>query len=304
MTSRQCLISTVGCLVAASTSILMDGNALAAPLTLPYQLTHTLNYAAAPSPDGKQLVTITVIAGKGQIFIMNVNGSGLKQITHDEVDYDDPIFSPDGNWILVTGVSDAHERIYLMHPDGTGVEPLTPEEIHAIHGTWSPDNEQVIFCADDDLKPPQKNEARVFSIDLKTRRMTTLITGGINTYPSFSPDMKHIVWRKIVGDMNSEVFVANADGSNPRNITNSPAFDGWPAWSPNGKKIAFASNRGANYQVYLMDPSGENVQLVANTDGRATSPRWAFDGKTIYFTNCKNVDYGVSCEIMVSRLAN
>jgi TolB protein len=116
--------------------------------------------------------------------------------------------------------------------------------------------------------------------------------------------MKSIVWRKIIGDMNSEVFVANADGSNPRNITNSPAFDGWPAWSPDGKKIAFASNRGANYQVYLMDPSGENVQLVANTDGRATSPRWAFDGKTIYFTNCKNVDYGASCEIMVSRLGN
>ena len=43
---------------------------------------------------------------------------------------------------------------------------------------------------------------------------------------------------------NSEVFVANANGSEARSLTNDPAFDGWPAWSPDGSKIAFASNPG------------------------------------------------------------
>ena len=93
------------------------------------------------------------------------------------------------------------------------------------------------------------------------------------------------------------------DGTNLRNITNNPAFDGWPSWSPDGKWIAFASNRESAYQIYIMDPDGGNVRLVANTEGRATAPRWSSDSKTIYFTNCRHSDYGYDCEVFVAKLS-
>jgi TolB protein len=277
------------------------GSAIAAPLTLPYQLTHSLNYAAAPSPDGKKLVTITVIAGKGQIFVMNVDGSELVQITHDASDYDDPAWSPDGRKIAVTSNTGKEERIVLLDPDGSGLEPLTPASVHAIHATWSSDSKRIVYCSDDDLLPG-KNDANVYAIDVETRQVTKLISGGINTYPVWSPDMKKIAWRKIIDNTNSEVFVANADGSDPHNVTKNPAFDGWPAWSPDGKLIAFGSNRNAGYQIFVMDPHGGSVRLVANTDGRATAPRWSPDGRTIYFTNCTAKDYGSDCEVLVARM--
>jgi Tol biopolymer transport system component len=145
--------------------------------------------------------------------------------------------------------------------------------------------------------------AQIYSIDLATKKTKAIITGGINTYSSWSPDMRQIAFRKIIGQENSEVFVANSDGSNLRNLTNNPFFDGWPAWSPDGKQIAFASNRRAHgYQVFVMNPDGSNVKLVANTEGRATAPRWSPDGKTIYFTNCVEKDYGADCEILTAQL--
>ena len=87
-----------------------------------------------------------------------------------------------------------------------------------------------------DLKPPKKNDSEIYSIDIATRKVTTLIAGGVNTYPVWSPDGKKLVFRRMIGETNSEVFVANADGSDARNLTNDPAFDGWPAWSPDGRR--------------------------------------------------------------------
>jgi len=276
----------------------------ASPLSIPTQLTHTLNYATAAAPDGKKLVTISVIANKGQIFVTDVDGSHPVQITHDIIDYDDPQWSPDGEKIIATGTINEQERIYMMNPDGSGLQALTPADIRAIHASWSSDSKQVIFCADDDVKPSKKNDTKIYSIEVSSRRVKTLISGGVNTYPSWSPDTKKIAFRKIIGDMNSEVFIANSDGTNLRNMTNNPAFDGWPAWSPDGKWIAFASNRESAYQIYIMDENGGNVKLVANTEGRATAPRWSPDSKTIYFTNCRHSDYGYDCEVFVAKLQN
>jgi TolB protein len=106
---------------------------------------------------------------------------------------------------------------------------LTDEHSHAIHPNWSPDSKKVIYCSSDDLHPPLKNPAEIYTIDVETKKIVSLVSGGINTYPGWSPDGQKIVFRKIIEGNNSEIFVTHSDGTNPRNLTHNPAFDGWPS---------------------------------------------------------------------------
>jgi TolB protein len=248
------------------------------------------------------MVYLTVVAGVEQLFTANVDGGDVRQITHDAFDHEDPAWSPDGRKIAYVSQAGGGEVISMMNPDGTGVEALSPATVHAIHPSWTPDSRAVLYCTTDDLDPPRKNESDIFRIELATRAITRLITGGINTFPVMSPDGRHIAFRRIIDGNNSEVFLADADGSNARNLTNDPAFDGWPAWSPDGRRIAFASNRRGNQQIFVMDADGSHVLPVIHREGRATALKWTPDGQALYFPVCSKTDGVVGCEILSARL--
>jgi TolB protein len=228
----------------------------------------------------------------------DADGRNEHQITRDPTDKEDPAWSPDGRQVAYALIGPKNS-LHVMNIDGSGDRVLTPPTQSPIHPEWMPDGRSILYCTDDDLRPPLKNAAEIYRIDVATAKITTLVSGGVNTYPVPSPDGTKIAFRKFL-DNNSEVFVANIDGTRARNLTNHPAFEGWPAWSPDGKRIAFAGNRNSAYQVFVMNADGSNVRLVANTEGRATAPKWSPDGKSIYFTNCWRTGRSSACEIFVA----
>ena len=93
-------------------------------------------------------------------------------------------------------------------------------------------------------------------------------------------------------DGNPEIYVMDANGRNQERLTNHPAYDYDPDWSPDGTKIAFVSSRdGGASQIHVMDADGKNV--IRLTDGRGTkwAPDWSPDGKKIVFSVDDWVDY-------------
>ena len=138
------------------------------------------------------------------------------------------------------------------------------------------------------------------------RRVTDL--PDWDTYPAISPDGNELVWRRVTptggkseSGRNSEVFWMDLRTGATRNLTGHQAFDGWPTWSPDGKHIAYASNRGnadfEAFDIYVANKDGSNPVRVTFGDGEArlgswTKPQFSSDGKRILCTRTvgKSVD--------------
>jgi len=92
-------------------------------------------------------------------------------------------------------------------------------------------------------------------------------------------------------DGNDEIYVMNADGSSPTRLTNNPATDLQPVWSPNAQKIAFASQRDDRryYEIYVMDADGSHPTQLTNNPAENLAPAWSPDGKKIAFTSMGEV---------------
>jgi tol-pal system beta propeller repeat protein TolB len=103
---------------------------------------------------------------------------------------------------------------------------------------------------------------------------------GDDSEPAWSPDGTKIAFRSDRTG-NSEIYVMNADGTNPIRLTNQTGSDSDPAWSPDGSTIAFVSDRGGNDGIYVMSADGSGVTRLT---GDGVQPAWSPNGTTLAFS--------------------
>jgi TolB protein len=263
------------------------------------------------SPDGKKVLFQSNRTGVFEIFTMNPDGKELKQLTFDTVDNNSPSWSPDGRWIVFASGRDNDESdIYIMDADGHNETRLTDTPGDDSHPHFSPDGNKIIFNSprnSPDLKADwsdQWHEIYFMNTDGSYQEKITSFR-SVCTFPSISPDGKKICFRMVVKEpglnwdmseskRNSEVFVANRDGSGAVNISKNKAFDGWPVWV-NNDHILFSSNRsGIPYkgQLFIVKTDGMEIREVTPKGEAFIQASVSSDGKHIYSQhNFEQKDY-------------
>ena len=221
------------------------------------------------SPDGTRLA----FDNDDGLYVVNADGSRVIKVATGAF----ATWSPDGTRIaFVMGSDEGGSQVGVVNADGTGERTLTEAKGWEQLPAWSPDGSRIAYVAS---AKGEGQQLHVVNPDgTGETRLTDLRSEGMGGYsPSWSPDGSTIAI-EVFEDGNWDLYLARADGSGARQLTDQPGDENRPTWAPDGTKIAFtgssiASSEGENtgtFDVYVIDPDGTDLQRL--TDGAGAAP--------------------------------
>lgn len=245
------------------------------------------------SPDG------TTIAFNGDredenydVFLMNIDGGDLRRLTTEK--FDETVgpgcWSPDGTQIAYFAYADGNDDIFVTSAEVFRPQLVLADDTNELQfPSYSPDGRQIFFQA---VLPDKTGELSTYDIQTEQVRVLAKTESG-EIRPIISPDGSLIVFQDKIGS-NTEICSMRTDGTELTNLTQNPAREMTPAFSPDGKRIAFVSNRDgstASFFLYVMNADGSDQRRVHQKEGLVFSPAWFHDGGGIVFA-CDKVGIG------------
>jgi TolB protein len=241
--------------------------------------------------------------GVGDIFTVNPDGSGVRQVTFFGSNTVAPSYegwSPDGRQLVfeLFDVSTMQGQLWLVNADGTNPHLLLNDPSFGdAEPSFSPDGSQIAFarCGID---------CAIYRVRTDGSGLTAIIPFNFNPdvfnlHPAYSPNGQTIAFTSTTRDgVLSAIYLANADGSNIRRLTPTQ-LEAWvPDWSPDGEKIVFTTRffdfgfGGLDEEIWVINVDGTNLTRLTNNNshwhGYFTGPHdilpsWSPQGNAIAF---------------------
>lgn len=274
------------------------------------------------SPDGRQVLFVESRADWKadrritHIWKINVDGTGLVQMTTGQAGENNPLWSPDGKTIAFVArrgtEPDAVNQLYLIPSSGGEAQALTSHATAVSNIQWSPDGKSIYFRAADpksaEEKAREKSKDDVFMFDENYQQQHLWredvgakaehrLTQGDYSVLSYdvSEDGSKIVFHRaptplIEDGDHSEVWVMNADGSGAAQLTHNNVEESGGELSPNGREVLFLSQANQKFETYynrkiFVEPAGggEARLLMPDLPYEVMKAQWSKDGQSIYF---------------------
>ena len=278
------------------------------------------NYSPSFSPSGKQIAFASSRSGNSEIYLMDVNGSNLQQVTFTpDFNEDAPRFLGDSLYLVHSrepksageahivlqsdGTTPVYTGIYATHLNREVTHELLPLGLGVRAPCLSSDWKRVVYEASRD-RTLDLYTLDLHGIDLEDMEGRTIVPTPITDSaadegsPTFFPDGKRIAFvsagpegtgprRATPGRSKPlhQIYTINIDGSDEKHLNPNPYDCYSPVIVPDGKTIAFVSGRMDDIEIYLMDIDGTNERRITSGIGVSVQPAFSPDGQKLVFVS-------------------
>ena len=230
------------------------------------------------SAEGGKIAFTLDRGGNIEIYITDDNGKNLRRLTdHPAADLW-PVWLPDGRHVAFSSNRDRDFSIYTMDLAGKNIKRIVDSGDRPV---ISPDGQWIAVSH---VRGRLQRGPSLLLVDIEgLMQREILLRAPIGFYGmiDWSPDGKRLAFTIRIPGVLNDIYIVDINGKNLRQLTEDPAQDLYPSWSPDGQWIAFWSNRDGENAIYLMGADGANLKRLAN----GKSPKWSPDGQQIAFVS-------------------
>lgn len=231
-------------------------------------INRTLNIFPNWSPDVRSIAYTSYRTGAPDILISNIYAGTMEQPMKGVGQNWLPVFSPDGSKIAFVSNRDGNAEIYVANRDGSNLTRITNNPAIESTPTWSPNGTQIAFTSERTGSP----QIYVVSSDGSgLRRISQESYADRATWSP--PPYNEIAFTARTGP-GFDIKILNIGTGETRQITFGEGSNESPAWSPNGRHLAFMSTRAGRSQIFTVDKDGRNLRQITR-DGNNWTPNWS-----------------------------
>jgi TolB protein len=240
-----------------------------------------LRFTGEPGIAQTKVAFLSRQRGNKELFVMDYNGSNIRQLTQERSIVLSPAWSPNGREIAITTYRDRNPDLFVIGLNGNGRRPLSQQPGLNSAPAWAPDAGRLALVLTKDGNPEIYSMQRN-GTDL--RRLTN--HPAIDTSPTWSPTGRQIAFLSDRAGT-PQIYIMEAEGSNVRRLTYQGTYNASPSWSPRGDRIAFSSMEGSRFDVYVINVDGSGLQRLTSGNGSNEGPSWSPDGRFLVFSSTR-----------------
>ena len=231
-------------------------------------INRALNVFPNWSPDGRSIIYTSYRTGVPDILISNIYAGTMETPTRGAGQNWLPVFSPDGTRIAFTSNRDGNPEIYVMNRDGSDLRRLTNNPEIDSTPTWSPAGTQIAFASGRSGTP------QIYVVGVDGAGLRRISQESYADRPTWSPAPYNEIAFSARSGPGFDIKILNIGTGETRQITFGEGTNESPAWSPNGRHLAFMSTRAGRSQIFTVDRDGRNIRQITK-DGNNQTPNWS-----------------------------